>query len=408
MICPNCKENIPDNSVFCPKCGCKIDGNVTGPIIEIGRNNTSQQNRNGFPKVALILCAIVVLAVIAIIIIKSKKISSPLKEEGDYPATAHEITAEYTDEEAPEPARSGESTNEAASLKDTAAPSDDTPSVGTHSDDTHSKITIDASSSLSEDYNGKYVGTVVIDGADSDNPIMMTLDVKPGTYEYDDICGTISIERSGVGTYSYDLYYGGADIEGNLKYDTTFHFYQDNAPLFIGAYTESSTHKIDYLILTDDYKGYYTIAVLSIQNNAAPPIEYNEYGNPKISGSWTAVNGTWENCECYIREVDDNVCDFVVHATQGTQGIMLVVRAKWEEDFQGDLYAYKDGVLYYYDYEKQEYDKNKTLTGQSGYFAYDLSSLKWSYDNFDGNSGIVYFSRSDISNEYLEVLMPDK
>lgn len=38
MICPNCKNNLPDDVNFCTSCGTKVNNNYQGYVIkEIGR-----------------------------------------------------------------------------------------------------------------------------------------------------------------------------------------------------------------------------------------------------------------------------------------------------------------------------------------------------------------------------------
>ncbi len=41
MICPSCKKQIPDNSVFCPNCGYTIQNSNN-----FGNNTSSQSNYN--------------------------------------------------------------------------------------------------------------------------------------------------------------------------------------------------------------------------------------------------------------------------------------------------------------------------------------------------------------------------
>ncbi|WP_155829254.1 hypothetical protein [Butyrivibrio sp. AD3002] len=125
-----------------------------------------------------------------------------------------------------------------------------------------------------------------------------------------------------------------------------------------------------------------------------------------ISGSWKATYAKADSCSLLVRANNNDTTDFVIQVTTENLGIMLVARCVKESLDEGDKYPYRQGTLYYYDYEKQDIDTSKTKTEQSGYFYFCNGSLLWHYDNFDENEGNIAFENADSSYEHLLNLMP--
>lgn len=75
-ICPNCGEKLPDDSVFCIKCGTKIDGDK--PCIQQAAKAPNSSHRN---KKIIILVLVIVIAIMLVLWIVNFVQALNLKKE---------------------------------------------------------------------------------------------------------------------------------------------------------------------------------------------------------------------------------------------------------------------------------------------------------------------------------------
>ncbi|MDO4538783.1 MAG: zinc ribbon domain-containing protein [Coriobacteriales bacterium] len=80
MICPNCETILPDDSVFCPECGSRVDaatsantyGDESAPLSGSARNAShedAEKNTKIGMVVVLVVALLVVIGIIAAIFI---------------------------------------------------------------------------------------------------------------------------------------------------------------------------------------------------------------------------------------------------------------------------------------------------------------------------------------------------
>ena len=68
MFCPNCGAQIPDDSIFCDKCGCRVGGGISKQRNHADSTSFPDERKSGSSKAAkYIVVAVVIAAVIVLV-----------------------------------------------------------------------------------------------------------------------------------------------------------------------------------------------------------------------------------------------------------------------------------------------------------------------------------------------------
>ena len=118
MFCPNCGAQIPDDSIFCDKCGCRVGGGISEQRNHADSTSFPDERKSGSSKAAkYIVVAVVIAAVVGagvFFLWKAGVLGSGTAPKPELSVTATELAPESEKllEETTAPARTDSATEE--------------------------------------------------------------------------------------------------------------------------------------------------------------------------------------------------------------------------------------------------------------------------------------------------------
>ena len=118
MFCPNCGAQIPDDSIFCDKCGCRVGGGISEQRNHADSTSFPDERKSGSSKAAkYIVVAVVIAAVVGagvFFLWKAGVLGSGTALKPELSVTATELApeSEKLPEETTAPARTDSATEE--------------------------------------------------------------------------------------------------------------------------------------------------------------------------------------------------------------------------------------------------------------------------------------------------------
>ena len=143
MFCPNCGAQIPDDSIFCDKCGCRVGGGISEQRNHADSTSFPDERKSGSSKAAkYIVVAVVIAAVVGagvFFLWKAGVLGSGTALKPELSVTATELApeSEKLPEETTTPATVDSPTEahtEDATEKPTEAPTEEVQDPETHDD----------------------------------------------------------------------------------------------------------------------------------------------------------------------------------------------------------------------------------------------------------------------------------